>query len=53
MPARRSRSRPERSFTGWILGEIAILNQPAPTRTEAVYLALGVAIAVLGALTVA
>jgi hypothetical protein len=28
-------------LVGWIVGEVAMLNQPAPTRTEGVYLVAG------------
>jgi hypothetical protein len=36
-------------LVGWIVGEIAILNQPAPTRSEGVYLATGALILALAA----
>jgi hypothetical protein len=34
-------------LVGWIVGEVAILNQPSPTRTEGVYLATGLLILAL------
>ena len=34
-------------LVGWIVGEVAILNQPAPTRTEGVYFVTGLFILAL------
>jgi hypothetical protein len=36
-------------LVGWIVGEVAILNQPAPTRTEGVYFVAGLLILALAA----
>jgi hypothetical protein len=36
-------------LVGWIVGEVAILNQPSPTRTEGVYFVAGLLILALAA----
>jgi hypothetical protein len=36
-------------LVGWIVGEVAILNQPAPTRTEGVYFVAGLLVLALAA----
>ncbi len=40
-------------LTGWIIGEIRILNTPGVSKTEVVYLVLGVALIAIGAASLA